>query len=127
MTILNRPTGALQTDRMRISGTGVTTVMDPSVNGAFIDLIYLVNTGAATVNVTVDAYDVTNATAYVVLQEHTLQAKSAVDTGSNNPKSVYTITFSQLLRGTWALRVTSSVGGNVLHVHVTHALPEQRR
>lgn len=125
MTILTRPTGALQTDRVRLSGTGATVVLQTDVNGAFVEEVYVVNSGSGTPAITIDAYDGT--TAYVLLQEHPLTAKGGVDPNTNDPKSVYALQFSQQLKGNWSIRVTSSVGSNAVHVHTTYALPEQRR
>ena len=123
MSMYQQGRGRVETTDVILSGTGATTIIDiPSTeNGTLIEHIRVVNTTGGAIDITVDRYDVTNTTAHVLVQEHSLAAKSTES--GNVSTSVYEIDMPHWLQKLWRLRVTGNTG---IHVCVTHVRPEGR-
>lgn len=117
--------GRVETTDFVLSGTGANEVLAiaSSENGTLIEHIRLVNTTGSAIDVTVDRYDVANSKAHVLVQEHSLAAKSSETTDGAGSKSVYEIVMPMWLDKNWKLRVT---GNSDVHVCVTHVRPEGR-
>ena len=122
MSIYQSQAAPLLTERVRLAGTGATTIVSGGDNGTAVDAIHVANTGTGTPDITIDCHDGT--TAHVLLQEHTLAAKSTESGGL--PLSTYGWQFPFRLPANWTVRVTSSVGGNAVHVTATHVKPPGR-
>ena len=118
--------GQIRTARVRLSGVTATTIIDAGKSGTLVDNIHVCNMGAGTPDITIDCYDVTNTTAYVLVQEHSLTARGTESTELGVPKSIYDYILPFNLPATWLLRVTSTVGSSVVHVTATHVKPPQR-
>lgn len=127
MTMYQQDRGRVETARVRLSGTGATEIVDGGENGTLIEDILVANTGSGTPDITIDCYDETNTTAYVLLQEHSLTAKSTENTTTDAPRANYRLTMPMWLPKNWLLRVTSTVGSSVVHVTVTHVRPVGRQ
>jgi len=123
MTMYQQGRGRVETKVVILSGTAATTIIDipTTENGTLIEHIRLANTTAGAIDVTVDLYDVTNTTAYVLVQEHSLAIKSTES--GNVSTAVYEIIMPLWLPKGWRLRVAGATG---VHVTVTHVRPEGR-
>lgn len=123
MSMYQQGSGRVETERVRLSGTTATTIVDGEDNGTLIEDILVANTGSGTPDITIDAYDVTNTTAYVLVQEHSLTAKSTENTTTDAPRANFRLTMPMWLPKNWLLRVTSTAGSNAVHVTATHVRP----
>ncbi len=121
--MINTPeAGKGETQSIRLSGTSVTTLVDAGDQGCRVVDILIVNMGSGTPDITIDRYDGT--TAFVLVQEHSLTAKSTEGGDTTKfPGSTYRLTFPIYLLRNELLRVTSSVGSNVVHCHATLVRP----
>lgn len=122
MTMYQQDRGRVETEDVILSGTSATLVVDGGENGTLIEHIRVVNTTGGAIDITVDRYDVTNTTAYVMVQEHTLAAKST-ESGDEST-SVYEIVMPHWLKKNWRLRVTGNTG---IHITATHVRPIGRQ
>jgi hypothetical protein len=121
MSMYQQGRGRVETESVILSGTSATTILDAEDNGSLIEHIRLVNTTGGAIDVTVDRYNVSATTAYVLVQEHGLAAKSTES--ANLSTSVYEIVMPLWLPKGWLLRVTGNTG---IHVTATHVRPEGR-
>jgi hypothetical protein len=121
VTMYQQGRGRVETTSVILSGTSATTIIDAEDNGTLVEHIRLVNTTGGAIDVTVDRYDVANTTAHVLVQEHSLAAKSTES--GNTSTSVYEITMPNWLKKNWLVRVTGNTG---VHVTATHVRPEGR-
>lgn len=122
MSMYKQDRGRVETDAVILSGTGATEIIAASDNGTLVEYIRLVNTTAGAIDVTIDRYDVTNTTAHVLVQEHSLAAKSTES--ADKSTSVYEIFAPHWLAKNWRLRVTGNTG---VHVMATHVRPVGRQ
>lgn len=113
--------GKGETQSIRLSDTSATTLVNAGDKGCRVDDILIVNMGSGTPDITIDRYDGT--TAFVLVQEHSLTAKSAEGGDLKFPQSTYRLTFPIYLLKDELLRVTSTVGSNVVHCHATLVRP----
>lgn len=113
--------GFAETRSIRLADTSVTTLVDAGDKGGWAEDILIVNTGSGTPDITIDRYDGT--TAFVLLQEHTLAAKSTESTELGVPKSIFMLKMPIYLNRNELIRVTSTVGSNAVHCHATLIRP----
>lgn len=113
--------GAAETLSARVASTSAETLVDAGDSGCFVEDALVSNTGSGTPDITLDRYDGT--TAFVLVQEHSLAAKSTESTELGVPKSIFRLTMNIYLNRNELLRITSTVGSNAVHVHTTVVRP----
>lgn len=109
MTLQGFVPGIPQTERVILTTTGATVLLEAGENGNFVHTVFVAETTGNNTTVIIDAFDGT--TAHKITGAHPITASLGI-----------AIEINQRLEPGWSIRATASAA-NRLHTHLTHSLP----